>query len=152
MTASRLVIVSAVALAACNAAPPRPTVAGVEGRKRVDAATATWANCLDASAKKLATPTTEAADAADNAFKYCAPQRAALVAEIKRFHRLGAPTETEAYNSAVAEASVAGIENDLRSQTEVTAVSWKLDHDHDPAGNVNRVGELGSDTAAPKGQ
>ena len=56
-------------------------------------------------------------------------KRAALVEEIKRFHRLGAPTETAQYNAAVAEASVAGIEGDLRSSTEVAAVSWKLDHD-----------------------
>ena len=130
---TRLPLLALLALAACDAAPPpRPPVAGVEGRKRVDAATAAWSTCLDATAKKLATPETQAADAAEVAFKACAPQRAALVEEIKRFHRLGAPNETAAYNAAVAEASVAGIETDLRSSTEVTAVSWKLDHDKAP--------------------
>lgn len=127
-----LPLLALLALAACDAAPPRPPVEGVEGRKRVDAATAVWSNCLDATAKKLATPETQAADAADGAFKACVPQRAALVEEIKRFHRLGNPTATAQYNAAVAEASVAGIEGDLRSSTEVTAVSWKLDHDKAP--------------------
>jgi len=125
------ILLALLALAACDAAPPRPSVAGVEGRKRVDAATKAWSDCLDTTVKKLATPTTQAADAADGAFRTCAPLRAALVAEVGRFHRLGAPTESAAYNAAVAEASVAAIETDLRSQTEVTAVSWKLDHDKD---------------------
>ena len=74
-------------------------------------------------------PQTQAADAADGAFKTCAPKRAALVAEVSRFRRLGESNESAANNAAVAEASVAAIETDLRSQTEVTAVSWKLDHD-----------------------
>ncbi len=116
-------------LAACGSPPPRPSVAGIEGRKLVDAATAAWADCLDTTAKRLATPDTQAASAADDAFKICAPKRAALVAEVRRFHRLGAPKETEQYNLAVGESSVAGIEVDLRNSTEITAVSWKLDHD-----------------------
>ena len=121
-------LVALFALAACDA-PPRAPVAGVEGRAKVDAATKAWSDCLDATVKQLATSETQAADAAAGAFTACAPKRAALVDEIRRFHRLGAPTETATYNAAVAEASVAGIEGDLRSQTEITAVSWKLDHD-----------------------
>ncbi len=128
-----LLLALALTLAACDAAPPRAPVAGIEGRKLVDAATAAWAECLDTTAKTLATPDTQAADAAEGAFKACAPKRAALVDEVRRFHRLGAPNETAAYNLAVGESSVAGIELDLRSQTEVTAVSWKLDHDVDEA-------------------
>ena len=126
---SAAVLLVLLALAACDSPPPRAQVAGVEGRKRVDAATAAWADCLDTTAKKLATPEAQAAEAADGAFKACAPKRAALVDEVRRFHRLGAPNETAAYNLAVGESSVAGIEIDLRSQTEITAVSWKLDHD-----------------------
>ncbi len=125
-------LIALLALAACDAAPPpRPSVAGVEGRKKVDAATKAWSDCLDTTVKKLATPTIQAADAADNAFKACAPQRAALVAEVSRFRRLGKPDESATNNAAVAEASVAAIETDLRSTVEVTAVSWKLDHDKD---------------------
>ena len=100
-------------------------------RKRVDAATKAWSDCLDTTVKKLATPETQAADAADGSFKACAPQRAALVAEVGRFRRLGEPNESAVNNAAVAEASVEAVETDLRSQTEVTAVSWKLDHDKD---------------------
>ncbi len=125
------VLLALLALAACDATPPRPSVAGVEGRKKVDAATKAWSDCLDTTVKKLATPSTQAADAADGAFKACAPQRAALVAEVSKFRRLGEPNESATNNAAVAEASVAAIETDLRSQTEVTAVSWKLDHDKD---------------------
>ncbi len=126
-----LPLLALLALAACDAAPPRPSVAGIEGRKKVDAATKAWSDCLDTTVKKLATPTTQAAQAADGAFKACAPARAALVAEVSRFRRLGEPNESATNNAAVAEASVEAIETDLRSQTEVTAVSWKLDHDKD---------------------
>lgn len=126
---TRVALLALLALAACDAAPPRPSVAGVEGRRRVDAATKAWSDCLDTTAKKLATPETQAADAADGAFKTCAPKRAALVAEVGRFRRLAKPNESPQDNAAVAEASVAAIETDLRSQTEVTAVSYKLDHD-----------------------
>ncbi len=122
-------VLALLALAACDAAPPRPSVAGVEGRRKVDAATKVWSDCLDTTVKAQATPETQAADAAATAFKTCAPKRAALVAEVSRFRRLGEPNETATNNAAVAEASVAAIETDLRSQTEVTAVSWKLDHD-----------------------
>lgn len=129
---TRASVALALALAACDSPPPRPTVAGVEGRAKVDAATKTWADCLDTTVKRLATPQTQAADAGAGAFKACLPLRAALVAEVRRFHRLGAPNETPAYNEAVGEASVEAIETDLRSQTEVTAVDWKLDHDKAP--------------------
>ena len=127
---TRAVVIALLALAACDAAPPpRPTVAGVEGRARVDAGTKAWSDCLDTTVKRLATPETQAADAASATFAACMPLRTALAAEVGRFHRLGAPRETVQYNAAVAEASVSAIETDLRSQTEVTAVSWKLDHD-----------------------
>ncbi len=119
-----------LALGACDVSPPpRPSVAGIEGRRRVDAATKTWSDCLDMTVKAAATPLIQAADAAETAFKTCAPKRDALVAEVGRFRRLGEPKESATNNAAVAEASVAAIETDLRSQTEVTAVSWKLDHD-----------------------
>lgn len=124
-----LVLVVVLALGACSAPPPRPPVEGQVARARVDAATKTWSDCIDATVKKLATPETQAADAADGAFKQCAPTRATLVAEVSRFRRLGTPTETADHNAAVAEASVGVIETDLRAQAEVTAVSTKLDQE-----------------------
>lgn len=126
-----LSLIALLALAACDAPPPRPPVEGQVARAKVDAATKAWSDCIDTTVKKLATPLTQAADAADGAFKQCAPLRAALVAEVSRFRRIGTPKESAEHNAAVAEASVSAIETDLRSQTEVTAVSTKLDHDKD---------------------
>ena len=124
-----LILVTLLSLAACNAPPPRPPVEGQMERAKVDAATKIWSDCIDTTVKKLATPLTQAADAADGAFKICTPLRAALVAEVGRFRRIGAPKESADNNAAVAEASVSAIETDLRSQTEVTAVSTKLDQE-----------------------
>lgn len=121
-----------LALAACDAPPSRPPADGQVARAKVDAATADYAACVDAAVKRLATPTTQAADASDAAFKECAPVRAKLVAEVSKFRRLGAPKESADYNGAVAEQSVSAIETDLRSQTIVTAVSTKLDQEKAP--------------------
>lgn len=122
-------LLALLAVAACDAPAPRGPVVGQVARDKVDAATAAWSTCIDTTTKKLATPTTEAADAADAAFKQCAPVRAALVAEVSRFRRLGTPAESAANNATVAEASVTAIETDLRSQAVVTAVSTKLDQE-----------------------
>ena len=126
---NRLVLVALVSLAGCNATAPRPPADGQVARAKVDAATAAYASCLDTTVKRLAIPTTQAADASDAAFKECAPVRAKLVAEVSKFRRLGYPKETANYNAAVAEQSVLAVETDLRSQTIVTAVSTKLDQE-----------------------
>jgi hypothetical protein len=121
----------ALALAACDA-PPRAPVEGQVARVQLDARTADYATCVDAAVKRLATPTTQAADAADAAFKEFAPVRVKLVAEVSKFRRLGEPKEPATNNAAVAEGSVAVIENDLRASTVVTAVSTKLDQEKNP--------------------
>ncbi|MGI4881177.1 MAG: hypothetical protein ACRYG4_27260 [Janthinobacterium lividum] len=126
---NRLVLIALVTLAACSSPGPRAPADGQVARARVDAATADYATCLDTTVKRLATPTTQAADAADAAFKECAPVRNKLVAEVSKFRRIGAPKESADYNAAVAEQSVSAIETDLRSQTVVTAVSTKLDQE-----------------------
>ncbi|QYE35532.1 hypothetical protein KZX46_06035 [Polymorphobacter sp. PAMC 29334] len=126
---NRLVLIAVLALAACGSPPTRAPVDGQLARAKVDAATNDYANCLDTTVKRLATPTTQAADAADATFKECMPVRAKLVAEVSKFRRIGAPKESAEYNTAVAEQSVLAIETDLRSQTVVTAVSTKLDQE-----------------------
>lgn len=124
-------LVALLALAACDAPVARPPADGQVARAKVDAATADYATCVDTAVKRLATPTVQAADASDAAFKECLPVRAKLVAEVSRFRRLGVPKESADYNAAVAEQSVSAIETDLRSQTVVTAVSTKLDQEKD---------------------
>lgn len=126
---NRLVLIGLLALAACDAPAARAPADGQVARAKVDAATEAYSTCLDTTVKRLATPTTQAADAADAAFKECAPVRAKLVAEVGTFRRLGYPKETANYNAAVAEQSVLAVETDLRSQTVVTAVSTKLDQE-----------------------
>ncbi len=129
--AKRFVLIGLFTLSACDAPPPREPVGGQVERAKVDAATADYAACLDAAVKRLATPTTQAADASDAAFKECSPVRVKLVAEVSKFRRIGTPKESADWNAAVAEQSVSAIETDLRSQTVVTAVSTKLDQEKD---------------------
>ena len=128
----RIVLIACLALAACDAPPPRAPVGGQVERAKVDAATAVYAACVDAAVKRLATPLVQAADASDAAFKECFPVRAKLVAEVSRFRRIGTPKESADWNAAVAEQSVSAIETDLRSEAVVTAVSTKLDQEKAP--------------------
>lgn len=122
----RLALLAALALAACDTPAPRGPVEGQVARDKVDAATKVYADCIDTTTKRLATPLVQAADAASAAFRQCATSRAALIAEVAHFRRLGTPNESADNNAAVAEASVAVIDTDLRAQAVVTAVSTKL--------------------------
>ncbi len=122
-----LALALTVALAACGEPTPRAPVVGQEARAAVDAATAAYSDCITTSVKRLAVPTIQASDAADAAFKACEPVRAALVAKVFAFRRIGMPAEPLISARSVAEASVSAIETDLRGEAVVTAVSTQVD-------------------------
>lgn len=122
-----MVAVTALTLAACGDPPARPPAVGQQARAAVDTATVAYSDCVTAAVKRRALPTAQASDAADAAFNDCAPVRATLVAKVLAFRRIGMPSEPMASAQSVAEASVAAVETDLRSDAVTTAITTQVD-------------------------
>ena len=121
--AKTLALLGLCALAACDKPAPRAYVPGQVARATVDAAMTTYATCVYNRAKQLAVPARLPADIVDEAVKACAPGRADLVARVAAFQKIGSPKSTPAYTAAVAEQSVAAMEDEMRAEATTTAVS-----------------------------
>ncbi len=119
---SRVALLGLLALAACDAPAPRAPAPGQTARSSVDAAMTAYATCVYDEAKKLATPTGLPADLVEAAVKACAPARGALVAKVAKFQVIGSPKSTPAYTAAVADQSVAAMENDMRAEATTIVV------------------------------
>lgn len=120
---TRAVALLALTLAACGAAPPPPApTAGQVARKSIDVAMTAYATCVYGQAKQLAAPAKLPADIVDAAARACAPAKAALVAKVATFQKIGSPTSTAAYTDAVADQSVAAMEDDLRAEATTMAI------------------------------
>jgi hypothetical protein len=115
-----------LALAACGSPPPRAPVAGQEARKAMDAASTAYADCVNAAALAAVPQDVLPGTAAIAAVKGCSAERAALVARVGDFHKLGAPNEPANVSAAVADQSVSAIEGELRNRAVTTIVSGRL--------------------------
>jgi putative hemolysin len=115
-----------LALAACSpSAPPRPSE-GAAQKAQVDAATKAYADCISAGAKATDVAGEAAGTLGDRVIKACAEKRGALMADVIAFHQIGHPKFTIDQSKAVAEASIATIEDELRQQTNVTIVQRQI--------------------------
>lgn len=143
--------IAALTLAACGEATPRAPAAGQQSRAAVDAATAAYSDCVTAATRRLAVPTIQASDAADAGFHACLPARAALVAKVLAFRRLGMPSEPATTAASVAEASVGVVETDLRADAVVAAIEAQVAHDPNKgdAAHADVGGDAASDAPAP---
>jgi hypothetical protein len=111
-----------LALAACDAAPPRVDPKGQQLRAELDRMTQDYSACVD---KQLAAATNlddPAGSIAIEAVKACRPQRNALKLKVASFDRFNHPQHSANQAEAVADASVGVIEKDLREQAVVTIV------------------------------
>jgi putative hemolysin len=120
----RIILLSGLlALAACSPpAPPKPTE-GLAQQARVDAATKAYADCIADGAKTIDVVDEAAGTLGDRVLKACTEKRGALMADVIAFHQIGHPKFTIPQSKAVAEASIATIEDELRQQTVVTIVT-----------------------------
>ena len=118
-----LPLLAIVAFSACSpAAPPKPTE-GEAQKARMDAATKVYAACIADGAKAIDVGTDAAGTLGDRVVTACKPLRNTLMADVIAFHQIGHPKFSIDQSRAVAEASIATIEDDLRQQTVVTIVT-----------------------------
>ncbi len=124
MIVRTLPLIALFALAACEP-PPRAPVAGPEARKRVDAETLAYADCVVKGAE--AAPLGESPGlVVAQVVRDCAPRREALATAIEKFHALGNPSFTPERTAMVAEASIQQLEPQIRSDAIAAYVSRAL--------------------------
>ncbi len=119
------ILLLALALAACDAPPPKPTE-GAAQKAQMDKATTAYANCIADGAKAIPVESEAAGTLGNRVVKGCKELRQTLMADVIAFHQIGHPKFTIDQSKAVAEASVATIEDELRQQAVVTIVQRQL--------------------------
>ncbi|KPF78479.1 hypothetical protein IP88_03500 [alpha proteobacterium AAP81b] len=118
----RVALLAALALAACDAPAPRVDTAGATARAEVDRLTKTYTECIEGHAAAMPVADDTAGALADTIVKSCRPARNALFAKVADFDRLGHPTHSREMAEAVAQASVATLDDALRQTTVVTII------------------------------
>ena len=120
-----------LALAAC--APEAPKVSEGAAQKAVmDASTKAYADCIDETIDRTDVNNDAAGSVANRIMLACKEKRNRLLADVIVFHQIGHPKFTIDQSKAVAEASIATIEDELRRQTVVTIVSRQIEATPDP--------------------
>jgi putative hemolysin len=115
-----------LALAACSpSAPPKPSE-GAAQKAQMDKATTVYANCIAEGAKAIPVEGEAAGTLGNRVVKGCKDLRQTLMADVIAFHQIGHPKFTIDQSKAVAEASVATIEDELRQQAVVTIVQRQM--------------------------
>jgi putative hemolysin len=116
----------ALALAACSPpAPPKPTE-GAAQKAIMDKATTAYANCIAEGAKVIPVTGEAAGTLGNRVTLACKDLRKTLMADVIAFHQIGHPKYSIDQSKAVAEASVATIEDELRQQAVVTIVQRQM--------------------------
>lgn len=118
-----VVFLAAFALAACSpSGPPKPSE-GAAQQAKMDAATKAYSDCIFEGAKTVDVAGDAAGSIANKVVVACKDARATLMADVIAFHQIGHPKFSIDQSKAVAEASIATIEDELRQQTIVTIVT-----------------------------
>ena len=89
----------------------------------MDAASTAYAECIAEGAKTVAVADDAAGSIANGVVLACKDLRNTLMADVIAFHQIGHPKFSIDQSKAVAEASIATIEDELRRQTVVTIVT-----------------------------
>lgn len=120
-----LALASLVALAACGTQDAPPPSEGQATRAAMDANIAKYQACVLDHVKAVSVVTDQHATV-DEAFAACRPLRATLGDDVLKFRRIGYPSEDAATSKAVADQSVGVLDQELRDQALVVAVTQKL--------------------------
>jgi hypothetical protein len=119
-------------LAACAPSAPKPTE-GEAQKAKMDAATTAYAECISDAAANTDAFNDAAGSIANRVVLQCKEARNRLMADVIAFHQIGHPKFSIDQSKAVAEASVATIEDELRRQAVVTVVSRQMAASPNPA-------------------
>ena len=120
MNAKPLIALFTLALVACSPSAVRAPTEGEAQKKQVDAATKVYGACIEAGADSIDVSDEAAGTLANRVVLACKEKRNALMADVIAFHQVGHPKFSIAQSKAVAEASVATLEDELRQQTVLT--------------------------------
>ena len=115
-------------LAACSPATADfPVMTEGEAQKaRMDLATKLYSDCITAGARDVDVNNDAAGSIANRVVVACKDPRNVLLADVAAFHQIGHPKFSIAQSKAVAEASIATAEDELRRQAVVTVVTRQL--------------------------
>ena len=118
-------LLGAQALVACS--PEAPKASEGESQKSVmDASTKAYSDCIIDASDRTDAFNDAAGSVANRVLASCKPQRNRLMADVIVFHQIGHPKFSIDQSKAVAEASIATIEDELRRQAVVTIVSRQI--------------------------
>jgi sRNA-binding protein len=124
-----LLAATLLGLAGCSgpASTDFPEMTEGEAQKaKMDLATTRYSDCITAGAREVDVNNDAAGSIANRVVLACKEQRNKLMADVTAFHQLGHPKFSIAQSKAVAEASIATIEDELRRQAVVTVVTRQL--------------------------
>lgn len=120
MNAKPLIAIITFALVACSPSQVRGPTEGEAQKKQVDTATRLYGTCIGDGARSIDVRDEAAGTLANRVVLACKEKRNALMADVIAFHQIGHPKFSIDQSKAVAEASVATIEDELRQQTVLT--------------------------------
>jgi hypothetical protein len=109
-------------LAACSPPAPPKATEGTAQQAKMDTATRSYSDCISAGARTVDVGGDAAGTIANAVVLACKDKRNALMADVTAFHQIGHPKFRIDQSKAVAEASIATIEDELRQQTVVSIV------------------------------
>ena len=125
-------LLAVLAMAACAPPAPKPTE-GEAQKARMDAATKAYSDCITDGTERTDVFNDAAGSVANRVLESCKPQRNRLMADVIVFHQIGHPKFSIDQSKAVAEASIATIEDELRRQAVVAIVSRQIAATPEPA-------------------
>lgn len=116
-----------LALVACAPESAPKQSEGAAQKAVMDASTKAYADCITDTIDKTDVNNDAAGAVANRIMLACKEKRNRLLADVIVFHQIGHPKFTIDQSKAVAEASIATIEDELRRQTIVTIVSLQIE-------------------------
>lgn len=113
-------------LAACSEVQAPQKTEGEAQKIKMDLATKLYAECISQTAADANVDNDAAGSIANRVVLLCKDLRNTLMADVIAFHQIGHPKFSIAQSKAVAEASIATIEDELRRETVVGIVSRQI--------------------------